>query len=113
MFNLDVSKTYWWPVTFRTPGADGGKLEDMSFTVEFRRYSTDEVEEMMKRAEKDRLSDAKLAREIVVNWRDVIGAGGVMAFSEPNFAKLLKVSGAGSAIMKAFFESLSKGAEKN
>ena len=113
MFTLDLSPKYWWPVTFRVPAADTMQLADMSFEAEFRRMSTEQVDAMFRRAGEQGIPDSTLAREVIVGWRQVVGAGGAIPFTAEALTQLLAVPGAGSAIMKAFFESISKGAEKN
>jgi len=112
MFNLDLSSTYWWPVPFKVPGEDGA-LVDAAFDVQFTRKTASQVEEMMKRAADERRSDSDVAREIVVGWRNVVGAAGAVSFSPEALSRLLAVPGAGTVIVRAFLESVSKGAEKN
>lgn len=113
MFTLDLSQTYWWPVKFKAPSQSGLALVDMSFEAEFKRFTTTAVDEMFQRAGTDRVADSELAREVIVGWRQVVGASGAIPFSAEALSLLLEVPGAGSAIMRAFFESISKGAEKN
>jgi len=112
MFNLDLSGKYWCTVSFTVPG-ESGQRQDMTFDVEFRRYVQAELDDMTQRATDRRLSDTDLAREVTVGWRNVVGTSGSVEFSRDAFNRLLGVPGAGSAVMKAFFESISKGLEKN
>lgn len=113
MFSLDLSSAYWWPVKFKVPSENGLDLVDMSFDGQFKRMTTQQVEEMFRRAGVDRVADSELAREVMVGWREVVGRSGAISFSPEAFGQLLAVPGAGSAIMRSFFESISKGAEKN
>ena len=113
MFTLDLSPKYWWPVTFRVPAADSMQMADMSFEAEFRRVSAEQMDGMFRRAAEERVSDSTIAREVLVGWRQVVGAGGAIPFTAEALTQLLAVPGAGSAVMSAFFESISKGAEKN
>jgi hypothetical protein len=113
MFTLDLSQAYWWPVKFKVPSQSGLDLVDMSFEAEFKRFTTKQVDEMFQRAGTERVPDTELARQVMVGWRQVVGAAGVIPFSAEALGQLLEVPGAGSAIMRAFFESISKGAEKN
>lgn len=113
MFTLDLSQSYWWPVKFKVPSHNGLDLVDMSFEVEFKRFTASQVTAMFQRAGTDHVADSELAREVVIGWRQVVGASGAIPFSTEALGRLLEVAGAGSAIMRAFFESISKGAEKN
>lgn len=113
MFNLDLSSSYWWPVPFGVPAEDGLKVLEMSFEAQFRRMSTEEVDALLEDARVNKKPDSQVARSLLVGWRKVVGAGGAVPFTPEAFDRLLAVPGAGSSIMKAFFESLSKGAEKN
>ena len=97
---------------FKVPAEDG-TLADAAFDVQFRRLKAEEVDALMAKAHAERRSDADVAREIVVGWRNVVGASGVIAFTPEAFTKLLAVPGAGTVITRALFESVSKGAEKN
>lgn len=113
MFTLDLSQSYWWPVKFKVPSENGLDLVDMSFEVMLKRFTTKQVDDMFQRAGAERVHDNELARQVVVGWRQVVGASGAIPFSAEALNLLLEVPGAGSAIMRAFFESISKGAEKN
>lgn len=112
MFSLDLSPTYWWPVPFKVPAEDG-TLVDATFAVQFRRLTSQQIEDKMAAAAKERRSDADLAREVVVGWRDVVNASGVIPFTPEALDRLLSVPGAGGVIMRSLLESVSKGAEKN
>lgn len=114
MFKLDLSSTYWWPVQFAVPEVDGLHLQDMSFEAQFRRHSQAQLDALRARIVEKNLSDTDIAREVVAGWRKVVGDdGGDIPFSAETLNRLLAVPAAGSAIMKAFYESISEGLEKN
>lgn len=113
MFDLDLSDTYWWPVPFAVPSPDGMHTKDMSFEGQFRRFTQAQLDAMNERAVADRKSDSDLAREVLVGWRKVRNAAGEVPFEAAALNRLLAVPVAGSAIMKAFYESLREGVEKN
>ncbi len=113
MFNLDLSGSYWWPVAFAVPDADGLHLLDMSFDGQFKRFKQEELDKLNERAVTEHMSDSDLAREVLVGWRKVLSGTSERAFSAEALNQLLAVPVAGTAIMKAFYESLREGLEKN
>lgn len=113
MFILELSKTYFQAVSLRLPTEDA-KSKTVGFEAEFKRLSATEHTALMKRAKVEELSDADVAREIVVGWRQVRSASGdELPFSKEALERLLDVQGAGTAICAAYVASVSQAAGKN
>lgn len=111
-FTLELSDTYFTPVSLRVPVEAVQKT--FSFEVELRRLSTSQHDQLLKRAMDEQMTDAQVARALVVGWREVRGADGAeLPFSEAAFSRLLEVQGAGTAICDAYLGSVKQAAEKN
>lgn len=114
MFTLDLSDTFFWPVRFRVPRADGMGHDEQTFDAEFKRLTQEQINDMLKRAAEERLDDVRLAGEIVCGWKGVVDREKApIPYSEAAKARALSVPGLGSALMRAFFESHAKALEKN
>lgn len=114
MFTLDLSDSFFWPCRFRIPRADGSGYDEQTFDAEFRRLSQEAMAAMLKRAADERLSDAQLAREILVGWKGVVDAQKApVPFSQVALDRALNVPGLGSAVMHSFFDAHAKAVEKN
>lgn len=114
MFTLELSPTYFWPVKFAAPSADGAKVDQHDFDVEFKRLDADELKALMKRAAEKKLSDEQVAATLVVGWRGVRDKGGEpVPYTVGNLNRLLNVLGLASAVMRAYFDSHAQAAEKN
>jgi hypothetical protein len=114
MFVLDLSDTFFWPVRFRVPKADGTGFDEQTFDAEFKRLPQDEITGMLKRAAEQRLSDSVLAAEILVGWKGVVDkAKAPVAYSESQRNRALQVPGMGSAVMAAFLDAHAQAAAKN
>lgn len=113
MFTLDLSDTFWWPVTFSVP-SDNGKHVKHSFEVEFKRLSTDQIEDLQQRARTERLRDDQVAAELVVGWRGVVDRdGNAIPYTGPHVKRALNVSGLGTAIVAAYFRAQTEAPAKN
>lgn len=114
MFTLDLSDTFFWPVRFSVPKADGSGYDEQTFDTEFRRIGQEAITEMLRRAAEQSLSDNALARELVVGWRGVVDKDKApIPYSEGARDRALAVPGLGSAVMAAFFDAHAKAAAKN
>lgn len=114
MFTLDLSDTFFWPVRFRVPKADGTGHDEQTFDVEFKRIPQDAITAMLRRAADERLSDVQLAAEIMVGWKGVVDREKApIPYSEGARDRALSVPGLGSAVMTSFFDAHAKAVEKN
>jgi hypothetical protein len=124
-FVLKQSTTYSWPVTFKLP-ADGGKFEKQTFDAEFKRLPQARINEIqvevqarVKASERnesitDGINDQSIADEILVGWSGVVdGDGDEVPFSAANKQQLLDIPTVASAIIVAYFDSLTGVKAKN
>jgi len=113
MFRIKASDSYLWPVKGRRP-LDGGKFEQFSFDMAFRRINETELAALVARTREGDLRDAEFVREIAVGFSGVQDAeGNEVPFSQQGLALLLNESGVPAACVTAFFESLPGARQKN
>ena len=98
MFKLGcVSPTYYWPVTAGLP-ADGGRIEQATFDVQFRRLTLTQRKAFNERILAEKMSDEAVARELVTGWRGVQDDGDAdITFSVTLLDRLLDVDGVATA----------------
>jgi hypothetical protein len=124
-FVLKQSDSYKWPVTFKLP-IDGGKYEKQTFEAEFKRLPQARLNQIQE-AVQDRaravalndhldglITDQAVADEILVGWSNVLDEDGdEIAYSAASKQLLLEVPALASAIIVAFFESVTGNKLKN
>ncbi len=117
MFELAQTPTYWWPVSLSLPkGGDSvGQTETIALEVEYHRLDEDGMDALLKRIERDKPADRELAPQLMRGFRHLPAPDAAkVAYSSPDDVRaLLRVPGAGSAVVRAFFESRAPAAEKN
>lgn len=124
-FVLKQSASYKWPVTFKLP-IDGGRYEKQTFDAEFKRLPQARIDEIQE-AVQDRaravannqepegqVNDRSVADEILIGWSNVLDEDGdEIPFTAANKQALLEVPALASAIIVAFFESVTGNKLKN
>lgn len=124
-FVLKQSTSYSWPVSFKLP-TDGGKFEKQTFDAEFKRLPQSRINEIqievqarIKATERnesitDAISDQSIAEELLVGWSGVVDDDGdEVPFSEVNKQLLLAIATVASAVILAYFDSLTGVKTKN
>ena len=124
-FILKQSSSYVWPVTVKLP-ISGGKFEKQTFDAEFKRLPQArinkiqiEVQARIKSSERnetadDSISDQSIADEILIGWVGVLDEDGdEVPFSESMKQQLLDIPTLASAIIVAYFDSLTGTKTKN
>lgn len=114
-FRLALSPTFWARVQAEITSPEGkdDRRATVTFQCQYKRLSQDEFYAMRDRALADGKDDRDLAREVVVNWKDVDDEDGApLTFTADNFDALLNL-GFGTAIMAAFYDNLPKAKRKN
>ena len=124
-FVLKQSSSYVWPVTVKLP-ISGGKFEKQTFDAEFKRLPQArinkiqiEVQARIKSSERnetadDSISDQTIADEILIGWAGVLDEDGdEVPFSESMKQQLLDIPTMASAIIVAYFDSLTGTKTKN
>jgi len=124
-FVLKQSSSYTWPVSVKLP-ADGGKFEKQTFDAQFKRLPQGRINEIqvdvqtrIKASERNEtlesgISDQSIADELLVGWSGVVdGDGDEILFSEELKEQLLDISTVASAIIVAYFDSLTGSKAKN
>ena len=113
--HLDQSPTYRWKVEYVIPG-ENGRDQDESFTGVFQRLPQSEIDDLVARAnaaDGDDLKDREVARELLVGWDGVMSGSGKDAepveFSEAMLEKLLELPCLGSAVCRAWLDSVGMG----
>lgn len=110
MFVIDQSATFKHPVTFKTPKEEGGHQEN-SFTCEFRRLSTSELDDLTK---KESLTDKQFAKAVVAGWSDIKDKNdNELPFNDVNLNRLLDIIGVATIISLAYREALTDAPRKN
>ena len=124
-FVLKQSNSYVWPVTVKLP-ISGGKFEKQTFDAEFKRLPQArinklqvEVQARIKSSERneasdDSISDQSIADELLIGWSGVLDEDGdEVPFSESMKQQLLDIPTLASAIIVAYFDSLTGVKTKN
>ena len=124
-FVLKQSSSYVWPVTVKLP-ISGGKFEKQTFDAEFKRLPQArinkiqiEVQARIKSSERneatdDSISDQTIAEELLIGWSGVLDEDGdEVPFSESMKQQLLDIPTLASAIIVAYFDSLTGTKTKN
>lgn len=114
MFKLDASESYTWPVTVERP-EDGGRTSKYTFDATFKRITTDESTDIMRRFADSSINDATLVREVLVGWKGIGDKNGdEVPFSEDALTKAINILGFPRGVVLAWIESVSpKGKQKN
>jgi hypothetical protein len=124
-FVLKQSSSYVWPVTVKLP-ISGGKFEKQTFDAEFKRLPQArinkiqiEVQARIKSSERneatdDSISDQTIAEELLIGWSGVLDEDGdEVPFSESMKQQLLDIPTMATAIIVAYFDSLTGTKTKN
>lgn len=111
-FVLKQSTTYTWPVTVEYP-VDGGRTEKSTFDGEFKRLSQARIKEMTAAVDSGELTDVDIAEEVLVGWSGVTDGEDEIPFSKSALAQMLDIPLVASAIVLAFFNSLTGAKRKN
>lgn len=124
-FVLKQSSSYVWPVTVKLP-ISGGKFEKQTFDAEFKRLPQArinkiqiEVQARIKSSERneatdDSISDQSIADELLIGWSGVLDEDGdEVPFSESMKQQLLDIPTMATAIIVAYFDSLTGTKTKN
>ena len=124
-FVLKQSSSYVWPVTVKLP-ISGGKFEKQTFDAEFKRLPQArinkiqiEVQARIKSSERneatdDSISDQSIAEELLIGWSGVLDEDGdEVPFTESMKQQLLDIPTMASAIIVAYFDSLTGTKTKN
>ena len=112
MFKIVKTDRYKWPVKVSIP-VDGGRYEDSTFDVVFKRLSKPEVDDMRAKLFKDDGDAVMAARNVVMDWSGVEDGDGPIPFSDSALDNVLSIQGVAPAIVAAFFESVMGAARKN
>lgn len=119
-FVLKKSATYSWPVTLRLP-IDGGRYEKQVFDALFNRLDQSRINEIQdlfrakqRGDEEIDLTDQSVADEVLAGWSNVQDEDGEeVPFTAAAKSELLNVPAVASAIVVAYFESITGNKVKN
>lgn len=118
MFKIDISKTYFFPVTVELP--EDGKHKKISFDAEFNRLSKTENRAIFERfpsASEDTdienpIKDDEILDLVFVGWKGIQDADGEpLAYSETAREKVLEIQGVSNGIIAAWFASIAGSAK--
>lgn len=112
MFKLNLSKTYFWPVSLKVP-TDGGQFIPLAFEAEFNRLTQSQINAMLQKISDGTMTDAELVKEVMVGWKDVQDGDAEVAFSASVRDQILDIPGMPMAIALALTESVSGNQRKN
>lgn len=111
-FSVALSETYSATVSVQLPGDKAVR----KFDLEYFRKSQDEIESLIARAKSRELNDKQFAREIVSGWKDrqvLDEEGNAVEFSAQALEDLMSIYPVPSAIVEAFYTSISGARVKN
>lgn len=124
-FVIKQSSSYVWPVTVKLP-ISGGKFEKQTFDVEFKRLPQArinklqiEVQARIKASQRNEatdesISDQSIAEELLIGWSGVLDEDGdEVPYTESMKQQLLDIPTMASAIIVAYFDSLTGVKTKN
>ena len=110
-FVIKKKESFIWPVKIKSP-ADGGKYDEQTLNLEFKKLKSSEMENLLKGNIEG--GDKGFCRMIVLGWKDVKDSEGKdVPFSSDGLEGLLEEYGCGKAIASAYFEALAGAVEKN
>lgn len=113
MFILDQSESYTWPVRYEYPDAQG-RYTSAEFTATFRRLPQSRLDEIGELAREDRITDEALIEEILIDWSGIKTRDNQDFECTPTNRRVLcDLPGMRTAIVLAFFESITGAARKN
>lgn len=113
---LGQTSSYKWPVEWTVP-ADGGRQTKLGFEAEFKRLPQTRIDEIYAAVTNGarEISDDAVVDEVLIGWgSNVLDENDQpLQFTPSNIKVVLDVQGARSAIVRAFFNSLTGAKEKN
>lgn len=114
-FRVSNNAVFRWPVKISTPSPKGaGKFDEHTFEAEFKYLTQERIDELIKLARAEEINDNQVLDEVLMGWKGVQEEDGTeMEFNPTNLENLLQVPGMRSAIVQAFFTSLSGARRKN
>ena len=123
-FILNEKKTTHWPVKIQT--ANNGERKEQKFIAEFAYVKQSRINEIREQFAKyvtaikeskpntSGLTDISVANEVLIGWSEIEdGEGNELSYNSSNKKKLLEVPMLASAIIEAYFTSLTEGKQKN
>lgn len=114
MFRLGQPESFWYPVRVEMLDAEGVRRTH-EFRARFRRYGRAEFERLLERVRAGETNDLALAREVLLDWKDVRDEdGNELPFGPEARERLLDLWPVLPAVVAAFLEAHSpEGRRKN
>lgn len=107
-FRLAQSETYKAKVVVSLP-TEKARFEKSDFTAEFKRFSTEDLEEFRKT-----LTNREVVEKAIVGWSGVLDDDNLQVpFNEDNLKAMLAIPQALNALIQAFWGSIFEAREKN
>lgn len=107
-FRLAVSETFKAKVRVSMKN-DKGQFHRSDFMAEFKRYSTDELEDMQKQ-----MTNRQVVEDALVGWEGVLAEDGSrIDFDETNKAIMIQIPQALHGLIEAFWTSVFEARQKN
>lgn len=114
-FVLKLNPTYRRDVSFKVPG-DDGDYPELTFKAVYKRATSDWLVKINEKIEADSVKQDELISEVLVGWegiKDPADPEKDLEFSPKAVKELLKITGAGAAIVREFFASVNGAFEGN
>lgn len=114
MFILTKRPKFTAEVKFMAP-SEAGRLKEVSFTGQFARLESEELEALQDKAAKGEVRDLAMARKVLVGWGEdlVDEEKQPIPFSEENKEALLADAAAMTAVVRTFFDQVRGARVKN
>lgn len=110
MFKLAQQTSYKWPVTVHIP-TDGGRFTKATFDAELKTLPQERIDQYLTGG--GDTTEQDFLNEVVIGWKGVTDdAGNDVPYSEEAKLKLLAISYVRTALVRAFFDSITGGAKR-
>lgn len=111
-FKLALDSHYWWPVN--NPRPVDGEWVDSKFRAKFVRMEREAYAAFMDEIKNKKMVDSQVVPRVMFDWADVVDPDNQpVQFTPDALARMCRVPGAASNIVKAWMESQAKVVEKN
>lgn len=108
-FVIKKKDTFFWPVKIKSP-VDGGKFEEQTLNLEFKKLKISELNKMVVK----KGADIEFCKMFIVGWKDVRDeSGNELPFTDGYLEELLDTVGVAKQIGEQLYDAMNGAIEKN